>query len=90
MKYLIVGALLFSIDASAFAQTAQAPAPPAAGKNLAHAKPAAPSGCKLVGTVRGTKLWAGDCVANSAATDTEAANPGPTQSSSRPIDPPRL
>jgi hypothetical protein len=77
MRYLIVGALLFSIDASAFAQIAQAPATPAAGKKLAHAKPAAPSGCKLVGTVRGTKLWAGDCVANGAgaATDTEAANP---------------
>jgi hypothetical protein len=22
-------------------------------------------GCKLVGTVKGTKLWAGDCVASS-------------------------
>ena len=25
-------------------------------------KPFAPMGCKLVGTVKGTKLWAGDCV----------------------------
>ena len=23
-----------------------------------------PTGCKLVGTVKGTKLWAGDCVAS--------------------------
>jgi hypothetical protein len=28
-----------------------------------QAKPSMPQGCKLVGTVRGTKLWAGDCVA---------------------------
>jgi hypothetical protein len=75
MKYLIFGAVLFSIGANAFAQTAQTPATLPAGKKLAHAKPTAPTGCKLVGTVRGTKLWAGDCVANSAATDTEAANP---------------
>jgi hypothetical protein len=25
-------------------------------------KPKEPTACKLVGTVRGTKLWAGDCV----------------------------
>jgi hypothetical protein len=24
-------------------------------------KPKGPIGCKLVGTVKGTKLWAGDC-----------------------------
>jgi hypothetical protein len=44
---------------------AQTPSPPAgAGKPLVQVKPAAPIGCKLVGTVRGTKLWAGDCVAS--------------------------
>jgi hypothetical protein len=44
---------------------AQTPSPPAvAGKPLVQVKPAAPVGCKLVGTVRGTKLWAGDCVAS--------------------------
>jgi len=44
---------------------AQTPPPPAvAGKPLIQVKPAAPVGCKLVGTVRGTKLWAGDCVAS--------------------------
>ena len=38
-------------------------APPKVGKNLlARVKPKEPMGCKLVGTVRGTKLWAGDCV----------------------------
>ncbi len=44
---------------------AQEPAaPPKAGtKQLAQAKPKVPFGCKLVGTVKGTKIWAGDCVA---------------------------
>ena len=43
----------------AFAQSA----PPKVGsKTLAQIKPKVPMGCKFVGTVRGTKLWAGDCV----------------------------
>jgi hypothetical protein len=42
-----------------FAQSA----PPKVGNTaLVQAKPKAPMGCKFVGTVRGTKLWAGDCV----------------------------
>jgi len=53
-----VGLLALLFATSAFAQSAQ----PKAGKRpAAHAKPQAPMGCKLVGTVRGTKLWAGDC-----------------------------
>ena len=58
MKLLfIVVAICFS--ATAFAQNA----PPKVGsKALAQVKPKAPMGCKFVGTVRGTKLWAGDCV----------------------------
>jgi hypothetical protein len=56
---LVIVAVCFS--ATAFAQSA----PPKVGnKPLAQAKPQAPMGCKLVGTVRGTKLWAGDCVAS--------------------------
>ena len=51
---LILVAICFS--ATAFAQGA----PP--NKQVAQVKPKAPTGCKLVGTVRGTKLWAGDCV----------------------------
>ena len=51
---LILVAICFS--ATAFAQSA----PP--NKPLVRVKPKEPSGCKLVGTVRGTKLWAGDCV----------------------------
>ena len=54
---LILVAICFS--ATAFAQSA----PPKAGnKSLVQVKPKEPMGCKLVGTVRRTKLWAGDCV----------------------------
>jgi len=50
-----------SFSATAFAQSA----PPKVGnKPLVQVKPKEPTGCKLVGTVRGTKLWAGDCVAS--------------------------
>ncbi len=56
---LILAAISFS--ATAFAQGA----PPKVGnKPLVQVKPKEPTGCKLVGTVRGTKLWAGDCVAS--------------------------
>ena len=54
---LILVAICFS--ATAFAQSA----PRKVGnKSMAQLKPKEPMGCKLVGTVRGTKLWAGDCV----------------------------
>ena len=54
---LILVTICFS--ATAFAQSA----PPKVGsKPLVQVKPKEPMGCKLVGAVRGTKLWAGDCV----------------------------
>ena len=53
----ILVAICFS--ATAFAQSA----PPKIGnKPLVRLKPKEPMGCKLVGAVRGTNLWAGDCV----------------------------
>jgi hypothetical protein len=59
---LVLVALCFS--ASAFAQAS----PPKVGnKPLVQVKPKAPQGCKLVGTVKGTKLWAGDCTASEAS-----------------------
>jgi hypothetical protein len=58
---LILAAMIFS--ATAFAQTPKPKAPKVGNKPLVQVKPKAPTGCKLVGTVRGTKLWAGDCVA---------------------------
>src|SRR5258708_13266156 len=58
MKVLLV-LLAICFSANAFAQDA----PPKVGnKPLAQVKPKEPMGCKLVGTVKGTKLWAGDCV----------------------------
>jgi len=57
---LIIAAAIVGLSTSAFAQTA---VPTPAGKP--HKQPAAPMGCKLVGTVKSTKLWAGDCVAAS-------------------------
>ena len=44
-------------SAAAFAQS---PLPKAA-KPKAQLKLQTPTGCKLVGTVKGTKIWAGDC-----------------------------
>jgi hypothetical protein len=57
MRFLIIlAAICFS--ANAFAQDAT---PKVGSKPLAQVKPKEPMGCKLVGTVKGTKLWAGDC-----------------------------
>ena len=44
------------LSSAAFAQ-----APQVGGKPLVQAKPKVATGCKLVGTIKGTKLWAGDC-----------------------------
>jgi hypothetical protein len=56
---IAVGLLALLFATSALAQSD----PPKAGKKpAAQAKPAAPMGCKLVGSVKGTKIWAGDCV----------------------------
>jgi hypothetical protein len=55
---------LIILVAICFSTTALAQGTPKAShKPLpVRAKPKAPTACKLVGTVRGTKLWAGDCV----------------------------
>jgi hypothetical protein len=57
MRFLVCLAAI-GLSANAFAQS-----PPlvASKKPAAQAAPKAPMGCKLVGTVKGTKLWAGDC-----------------------------
>jgi hypothetical protein len=71
MRILLILAAIVGFSASAFAQT---PAPKAEGKPLKRAKPSAPMGCKLVGTVKGTKLWAGDCA---AASELRGTTPSP-------------
>jgi hypothetical protein len=69
---LMLAAISFS--ATAFAQTA----PPKVGnKSLVQVKPKEPTGCKLVGTVKGTKLWAGDCVASELRGTTPATETKP-------------
>jgi hypothetical protein len=55
MRALLIFTVI-CISANAFAQDA---APKAATKPV---KPKEPMGCKLVGTVKGTKLWAGECM----------------------------
>jgi hypothetical protein len=60
-------ALLFALSSLSdvvLAQGATRPKRPTVGaKPPVQVKPSAPKGCKLVGTVKGTKLWAGDCTA---------------------------
>jgi hypothetical protein len=57
---LLTAALILST--SAYAQDAPKAAT-AGSKSAAQIRPKAPMGCTLVGTVKGTKLWAGDCAA---------------------------
>jgi hypothetical protein len=56
---IAAGLLALSVATTASAQSAL---PSASKKTAAQARPSAPIGCKLVGTVKGTKIWAGDCV----------------------------
>ena len=53
--------ILVAICLSAIAYAQSAPRK-IGDKRLAQVKPKEPIGCKFVGTVRHTKLWAGDCV----------------------------
>jgi hypothetical protein len=76
MRTLLI--LTVGLSASAFAQTAA----PKSGK-LKQAKPSAQLGCKLVKTVKGTKIWAGDCAGPS-----ELRGSTPGVESSQQADPP--
>jgi hypothetical protein len=77
----IVGLIVLLFATSAVAQTA----PPKVGKKpLVQVKPQAPMGCKLVGTVKGTKIWAGDC---SAATAPTAETPPSASAPAQPSTP---
>jgi hypothetical protein len=85
---LVLAAISFS--ATAFAQSA----PPKIGnKPLVQVKPKEPMGCKLLGMVKGTRLWPGDCVASElrcgirgkAATDSDGRRPSIPIESDHPI-----
>ena len=81
---LMLAAISFS--ATAFAQGA----PPKIGnKPLVQVKPKEPTGCKLVGTVKGTKLWAGDCVASELRGATPATESKPLSEQDIEAIPPR-
>jgi hypothetical protein len=56
--FCVLVAIVFS--STAFAQDA----PKVGNKPIVQVKPKGPAGCKMVGTVKGTKLWAGECVAS--------------------------
>lgn len=60
MKFFCLFAAIISSSAVAFAQDA----PKVGGKPMVQVKPKGPPGCKMVGTVKGTKLWAGECIAS--------------------------
>jgi hypothetical protein len=59
MRRSLVILVAVCLSTTAFAQDAPSKA---GNKPVARVKPKEPTACKLVGTVRGTKLWAGDCV----------------------------
>jgi len=81
-RTLLILAAVIGFSASVFAQTAA----PKGSKPVKQPKPSAPMGCKLVGTVKGTKLWAGDCAAPSElrGTTAEPVAPAPAPEANPP------
>ena len=86
MRTLVILAAIFGFSGHALAQTAA----PKSGKLLKQVKPSAPMGCKLVGTVKATKIWAGDCASAPELRGTpptaEPAAPAPTPEANPPSD----
>jgi hypothetical protein len=70
MRFLLIFAV---ICVSANAALAQDAVPKVGNRPLYQVKPKVPEGCKLVGTVKGTKLWAGDCISSELRGTTPAA-----------------
>ena len=78
-----IACALISVGGAALAQSAPAAKKPTVGgRPSVQAKPSTQMGCKLVGMVRGTKIWAGDCVGASDLRGTtpaeDPAAPPPT------------
>jgi hypothetical protein len=73
----LVGLVVLLLTASAFAQTA----PPK------QAKPQATVGCKFVGTVKGTKLWAGDCADAAGLRGSDTASPSLSEQAGSAVPP---
>jgi len=72
MRFLIfLFAICFSVSA-----IAQDTTPKAGAKPLVKLNPKGGlKGCKLVGTVKGTKLWAGDCIASEPSSSVSETAP---------------
>jgi hypothetical protein len=73
--------VLISVSGCALAQGAPpAKRPTVRGQPIVQAKPGTPMGCNLVGTVKGTKIWAGNCIDASelrGSTPAEEVSPPP-------------
>ena len=79
MKWVLIAAAVLC-SASAFAQNPKAPN--VGSRPLLQISAKGQTGCKLVGTVKGTKLWAGNCEASELRRSTPAAEtnePAPAQ-----------
>jgi hypothetical protein len=71
--------IFWVLAAAVFSSTAFAEDVPKIGsKPLVQAKPKGPTGCKMVGTVKGTKLWAGDCTVSETSNAPLATDPQPS------------
>jgi hypothetical protein len=85
--------LLIAIVLSSTGALAQTPpsTPSAVGsKPLLQVRPRVTTDCKLVGNVRGTKLWAGDCVTPDqlrSSMPTEGVEPSLSDRAARAIPP---
>jgi hypothetical protein len=83
-------ALVFALTLVSDVVLAQGRTPPkrpsVGGKPLVQVKPSAPMGCKLVGTVKGTKLWAGDCTASELRTTTTGDEAAPKPPPDQPVE----
>jgi hypothetical protein len=79
----LVGLVALLYATSAFAQGAP---PKAAKRPPAQVRPHKPMGCTLVGTVRGTKIWAGDCIAATPAAETPQPAPPPPSGATAPAE----
>ena len=84
MRPLLTALVLACLSTAALAET-RTPKKPSA-----QAKPKEPMGCKLVGTVKSTKLWAGNCVAASELHDAVPAETPSLQERASEAVPPDL
>ena len=89
IAYFAFGLTLISSATDALAQGFKTKKPRVGERPLLQIRPSPPMGCKLVGTVRGTKLWAGECIAAPELRKTEPQEvtpPRPPETETAPKD----